>query len=535
MTYVVLVADKVAAAGLDVLRDTAGFEIIDAAGDADTLRRELPRAHALLVRSDTQVTAELIEAASELKVIGRAGIGVDNIHIPTATQRGIAVLNAPGANTVSAAEHAVALLFSLVRRVPWATDSMWRGEWDRKAFPGTELRGKTLGIVGLGRIGAHISGIARAIGMYVLAHDPYLSEKRAGALGVELTPLDELLAGSDVVTLHLPLNDETRHTMDRRRFSLMKSTAVLINTARGELIDDRALIEALDGEVIAGAAVDVYAEEPLPADSPLRQAPNLVLTPHLAASTKEAQARVSLEICAAVRDALVTGDVGGAVNVAGVSSEAIARLRPLLNLARRVGGLAAALSGGRVEAVEVLYGGSDEDAPRPAELSAVVGVLSSIGVGRVTLVNAVTLAEERSIVLSRRAGGPVGGFQTTVGVVVRAGDRTTSVVGALVGDERLPGRIIRIDDFVIDVPAEGHVLVLRNRDVPGVIGKVGTVLGDAATNIGSYYQSRRRTGSPDGALAAIVVDQRPAAEVIARLESLPEVTEVRVATFDTGR
>ncbi|HEX9728461.1 MAG TPA: phosphoglycerate dehydrogenase [Gemmatimonadales bacterium] len=531
MTFVVVVADQLNEAGLGLLRDTPGFEVVVTTGDRNALARALPDAHALLVRSDTQVTAGLIAMAPSLRVIGRAGIGVDNIDVPAATRAGIAVLNAPGANTVSAAEHAVALLLSLVRRVPWAVESMRRGEWDRKAFAGSELRGKTLGIVGLGRIGAHISKIAVAIGMHVVAHDPFLTEKRARALSVDLVSLDDLLREVDVVTLHLPLTDDTRHLIDAERLALMKPSAVLINTARGELVDEDALVAAVTGGVIAGAAVDVYSQEPLPGDSPLRRTDRILLTPHLAASTAEAQERVATEICTSIRDALVSGDVGKAINVAGVSSKAMSRLRPFLELARQIGSLAATLSRGRVEAIEVHYGGADDDAPRPTEVAAVEGALTAMGVAPVTLVNAVALAGERGIALSRRAGQALSGFQMTVGVTIHTDSGASRVVGALVGEGQGAKRIVRIGEFSVDVPAEGYILVLRNRDVPGVVGQVGTVLGEVATNIASYHQSRHVLNGVAGALAAIVVDQPPATEVIERLAALPDVMDVRVASL----
>ncbi|HKI94862.1 MAG TPA: hydroxyacid dehydrogenase, partial [Gemmatimonadales bacterium] len=272
MIYRIVVADRVNAAGLALLEKTPDLEVVNVAGDAAGLAAQLPTAHALLVRSETRVTADLLEKATALKVIGRAGIGVDTIDVAAATRRGIAVLNAPGANTVSAAEHTLALLLGLVRHIPTAAASMREGKWDRKAFEGRELRRKTLGIVGLGRIGAHLSQIARAFGMQVIGHDPFLSEKRAAELHVELLPLDELLPRADVLTLHLPLTDETRNVIDRRRLGLLKPTAVLVNAARGGLVDEEALVEALENGTIAGAAIDVFSKEPLPKDHPLRTA-----------------------------------------------------------------------------------------------------------------------------------------------------------------------------------------------------------------------------------------------------------------------
>jgi D-3-phosphoglycerate dehydrogenase len=324
MSWVVVVADRVAQAGLDVLRATPEVAVVAVPGDPEGLRRALPGAHGLLVRSDTRVTDELMALAPSLRVIGRAGTGVDNIDLVAASRRGIAVLNAPGANTVSAAEHAIGLILALMRRIPWAARSMEAGGWDRKAFAGRELAGKTLGLIGLGRIGAHVAMIARAFGMRVVAHDPYLSAVRARELGAELVPLDELLGQADVVSLHLPLADGTRHLLDRTRLARMKPGAVLVNVARGELVDDAALLEALAAGRLGGAALDVFTTEPLPADSPLRRTERLLVTPHLAASTPEAQDRAAVEICEVVRDALVRGAVSGAVNAGLLGGEGAA-------------------------------------------------------------------------------------------------------------------------------------------------------------------------------------------------------------------
>jgi D-3-phosphoglycerate dehydrogenase len=368
--------------------------------------------------------------------------------------------------------------------------------------------------------------------MKVVAHDPYVTEQRAQALAVELLPLDELLGRADVVTLHLPLTDATRHLLNADRLARMKPAAVLVNTARGELVDETALLQAVEARRLAGAALDVFSEEPLPADSPLRKSDRIILTPHLAASTAEAQERVAVEIAVAVRDALLGGDVAGAVNVPGVTAEAMRRVRPLLELARRLGRLGATLAGGRVHAIDVGYGGTDEDAPRPTELAAAEGALAAMGVGPVSLVNAQPLVQERGITLSRRVGPPLAGFETTVAVAVRTGGRTVVVVGALVADR---GRIVRIDGFTVDVPAEGYLIVLRNRDVPGVIGRVGTVLGEADANIAFYHQSRQPLPEGSVALAAIAVDHPPGREVLDQLAKLPDVTEVSFADLNGGR
>ena len=523
MRYVVVIADDVDPAGLELLQESGQLEVVSTVGNEELLAESMSRAHALLVRSSTRVTGQLLANAPSLKVVGRAGIGVDNIDVKVATQRGIAVLNAPGANTVSAGEHAIALLLALLRYIPEASQSMREGRWDRNGFLGTEIRGKVLGIVGLGRVGSHVAGMARSFGMHVIAHDPFLSAARADELHVTLYQLDDLLTRSDVVSLHLPLTDDTKDMINREKLAVMKKEAVLVNTARGELVDEDALVEAVKTGEIAGAALDVFSEEPLPADSPLRQCDRIIVTPHLGASTTEAQTRVSLEICRSVRNALLTGDMRGAVNIPGVSGEALGRLRPLLELSRRVGCLAAAIARGRVGSVNVHYGGNDDEAPKPTMLASVEGVLSSMGVGPVSLINSMALAVDRGISVERRVGPPATGLETTVGVDVTTDEKSVRVVGALFGDQ--VGRIVAIDEFAVDFMPQGNVLVLKNTDVPGVIGKVGTVLGAAGINIGSYNQSRSDGGGE--ALAAIVVDMSPAEQVIKQLERLPDVLDVR--------
>ena len=529
MTHRVVVADRIADGGLQLLSGTPGLEVVNVAGKGrEALEQAIGGAHALIVRSETRVTADLLARAPHLLVIARAGTGVDTIDVHTATRRGIAVMNAPGANTVSAAEHAMGLLLALMRHIPWAADAMRRGDWDRKRFEGRELRGKTMGVIGLGRIGGHVGHIARAFGMTVVGHDPFVTPERAAEFQVRLLPLEELLRIADVVTLHLALTDDTHHLIDARRLQLMKREAVLINTARGELVDEAALAEAVREKRLAGAAIDVFAVEPLPADSPLRGLDRNILTPHLAASTAEAQDRVALEICTAVRDALLEGDLSFAVNVPGISGDGLRRLRPLIELGGRLGRLAAALTQGSIGAIEVAYGGRDDAAPRPIQIAAVAGLLSQLGAGPVSLVNALLLAEERGIQLARTVGAPLPGFEATVGVAVVGGDRRVRVVGAFAGNGL--GRVIAIDDYHVDVAPEGWMLVIRNRDVPGVIGGVGTVLGRAGINIGNYHQARRTVPGKE-ALAAITVDQPLTSSVLDELRRVPDVLEVRLANF----
>ena len=529
MTYRVAVADKVAEAGLKLLAATPEIEVANCAGKPrEELERALAGAHALIVRSETRVTPDLLTRGPNLRVIARAGTGVDNIDVHAATRRGIAVMNAPGANTVSAAEHAMGLLLAQARHIPGAAEAMRRGEWDRKRFEGTELRGKTIGIVGLGRIGGHVAQLARAFGMHVVGHDPYLSPERAAELQLKLLPLDQLLGQADVVTLHVAHTEQTHHLINAERLKLMKPTAVLVNTARGELVDEAALADAIREKRIGGAAIDVFAVEPLPADAPLRKLERVILTPHLAASTAEAQERVSVEICGAVRDALLVGDLSFAINVPGISGDLLRRLGPLLDLARRLGRLAMALVDGPVKSVEVDYGGKDDAAPRPVLMAAVEGLLSGMSVEPVSLVNSLLIAEERGIRHARRTGTPEPGFETTVGVTIEAARGRARVAGTVLGNEH--GRVIRIDDYHVDVAPEGWMLVIRNRDVPGVIGRVGTLLGGAGINIGSYHQARVPFPGHD-ALAAITVDQPLTNGVLDALAKVADIQLVRLVNF----
>jgi len=529
VTWRVVVADKLSEGGLRWLAEHGDIEVVNVAGKGkDELEKALASAHALIVRSETRVTADLLTRAPHLRVIARAGTGVDTIDVPAATRRGIAVMNAPGANTVSAAEHALGLLLALVRHIPWAADSMRRGEWDRKRFEGRELRGKTMAVVGLGRIGGHVTQIARAFGMTVIGHDPFVSAERAAELQVRLLPIEALLRAADVVTLHVALTDETRHLINAERLQLMKPTAFLINTARGELVDEAALADAIRGKKIAGAAIDVFAQEPLPADSPLRGLDRVILTPHLAASTAEAQERVALEIATAVRDALTDGDLSFAINVPGITGDVLRRTTPLLELARRLGRLAGALSGGVPRAVEVEYGGRDEAAQRPVALAALEGLLAGLGAGPVSLVNAQLIAEERGIRVARKSGGAEAGFETTVAVTLDGAAGRVRVTGALTGTNH--GRVVRIDDYSVDVAPDGWMLVVRNRDVPGVIGLVGTALGAAGVNIASYHQARRLAPGRD-TLAAISLDHALTNGVLDELRRLPDVLDVRLANF----
>jgi len=528
--YRVLVADQIALDGLTPLRDDSRFELIVKPGlKGAELADAIAAADAVLVRSATQITRDSLARANGLKVIGRAGVGVDTIDVDAATERGIAVLTAPAGNTISAAELTLALTLALLRRVSAADRSMKGGHWDRKSFSGTELYGKTLGLVGAGRIGGEVAKRARAFGMQVVAFDPFLIADRAAALGIERAELDDVLRRADVVSLHVPLTDSTTGLLGERELALMKPTAVIINAARGGVVREDELIRALKEKRLAGAALDVFEQEPLPADHPLRALDNVVLTPHLGASTAEAQQNVAVEIAEAVRAALVDGDLSRAVNAPGLGGDEMRRLRPLLDLAERLGILAAALARGGIARLEIRYSGASANGLRLIAATVLSGALSrAVGAGRVNTVNALHVASAHGIRVDQIRLDSREGFPEQLEVRTTTDSGETRVAGALLGESH--PRIVRIDDFRVDMAPRGTLLVLRNHDVPGVIGKVGTLLGNAGINIAGYHQARLGAGGE--ALAVVSLDARVDAAVLDSLGRLPEVHSVRQVQLD---
>jgi len=524
----VVIADRLAGVGVNMLKGVSGLDVVETAGKgADVLKDALVDAAALIVRSETQVTAELMAGAPKLRVVARAGIGTDNIDLEEATRRGIPVLTAPGANSTSAAEHTMALMLSLARKVPQAAATMAAGTWDRKSFEGIELRGKTLGILGLGRIGSLVARMAQAFGMQVIALDPFVVATHALSLGVELLPLEQVLARADFLTMHIALTDDTRKLLNAQRLASAKKGVMIVNTARGALIDDEALVEALRSGQVGGAALDVFEPEPLPKESVLRGAPNIILTPHLGASTKEAQTRVAVEIAEAVRDALLAGDLRSAVNLGGLDAKNVAASKPLMDLGERLGRLAFVLGSGGVQAVDVCYFGEDDRTADTAGIAALKGVLSAMGIERVSLVNAAHLARQRGIRVTRRSEG-ASVFQDSIQVELTS-DRRVKVVGALLGEKH--ARLVAINGYDVDVHPEGTLLVLTNRNVPGVVGKVGLVLGNANLNITGYHQTPPPSGGNES-LAAITLDVRVPQPVVDELRRMPEITGVWQVSFD---
>jgi D-3-phosphoglycerate dehydrogenase len=527
----VLVTDEVDPEGVALLRAHPDVEVderptmppaqlLELIGDFD----------AFVGRSASRVTGELLQRGERLKVVGRAGVGVDNIDIPRATELGIAIINAPGGNTVSVAELTMGVLLSLARNIHQAAASMQAGRWDRSHLGGEELRGRTLALVGIGRIGGEVARRARAFGMHVAAFDPYVAPGRFEELAVErVDRLPDLLERADVLSVHVPLTDETKGMIGAGELARLGRHAIVMNLARGGVVAEEPLLDALRAGRLAGAALDVFTAEPLPGDHPLRQLPNVILTPHLGASTVDAQRSVAIEACLAVRDALVTGDLSAAINAAGVGGAGWGEMRPLLELADRLGRLGRALVPGGLSSLEVRYTGPREEAPRALLLTALQGVLRDIVDRRaINLVNAQHVAEERGIETAWTHVGKRGEMGEEVELRLEGGDRSVRVGGALLGETH--GRIVRIGAFRVDVAPRGMLVVIRNRDVPGVIGRVGTLLGEAGVNIAEYHQARLSIGGE--ALAAVSVDGRIPGDVLDRLCGFPEILEVRQVAME---
>ena len=525
--YLVAVADKVSPSGLGALTRDERFEVRWLAECAPAEKEDaMTRADAVIVRSATRVTRDLIEAAPDLKVIGRAGAGVDNIDLDAATERGIPVLNAPAGNTVSAAELTFALILALARKVVAADRSVREMTWKTPGLAGVELNRKTLGLVGAGRIGGEVARRARAFGMKVVVYDPYLPATRAEELDAEPRGLDDVIGQADFLSLHVPLTPSTTSMIGVEQLRRMKPSAYLVNAARGGVVDEDALARALAEGWVAGAALDVFREEPLPATSPLVHSPNLILSPHLGASTAEAQELVASEIAVAVRGALLDGDLSRAVNAPGIDGATLRKLHPLLELGTRMGRLACALASGGIREVQVRYSGGAEEAPGPLTAAVLCGLLEDIvGGTRVNAVNAARLAEARGIrvVTARSTRHP--DYSEYLVTEVEADGGRLRVAGALL--EGTHPRIVRIGKFSVDLVPEGSIVIVRNEDKPGVIAGVGTVLASMGFNIAGYHQARLVPGGD--AMAAVSVDGEITQELLERLRELDQISYVKPA------
>ncbi len=519
----IIVADKISERGVELLRQKP-WNLVVSPGAA--LPTEIADADGLIVRSATKVTRDLLEKAQRLKVVGRAGTGVDNIDVEAATHRGVLVMNTPGGNSVSVAEHTLALMLALARSVPQANASIHAGRWE-KSSSGTELRGKTLGIIGFGRVGTELARRARALEMEVLAHDPYVAPAAARELEVELVPLDDLLRRSDIVSLHTSLSPSTEKMIDAAALAKLKHGARLINCARGELIDEPALADALRSGHLAGAAVDTFATEP-PKNSPLIGIPNLVATPHIAGSTAEAQEEVGTAIAQQVRDYLADGLIRNAVNMPAMSAEQYRRLRPYLELGERVGMLVAQAAPSRsFSRVRIRYAGEPAELGSHVIRSAVLaGLLNSVLDEKVNLVNASQAAAERGLLVEEATRRRERGFPNTLEVVLADGGRELTVEGTVVQDGS--PRILSLDGIGLEAPLEGTLLLTRNRDVPGVIGQIGTVLGNLGVNIATFALGRRDPVAGSDAVALVRLDGEVSPSIVQNIVAIPSITEARL-------
>ena len=522
----VLISDPISQRGVNALAEGGQLDVTFKPGlPHDELLKIIPEYSALVVRSQTKVSADVIAAAKNLKAVGRAGVGVDNVDLDAATKRGIVVMNTPGGNTVSTAEHAFSLLVSLTRKIPMADASMKAGKWDRKSFEGSELHGKTLAIFGMGRIGTEVAKRALAFGMRVLAYDPYLSEARANSLQVELVEnLDDAIPLADFITLHMPLTSETRHMLNAERFAKMKKGARVINCARGGLLDETALAAELSSGHLAGAALDVYESEPLPAESPLRSAPNIVFTPHLGASTAEAQEGVGIEIARAIRAILLDGTINNAVNAPSVDAKTLAVLGPYLRLGESLGRFVAQLAPKRCGTLHIVFGGkASEIETTPVSRSILKGFLTHISGDAVNEVNAPGLAKNLGLQIVESKVSDSGDFSDLIQVTAEDGAGKATVAGTFFGHKP---RVVRVNGRHIEAQPNGVLLVLENKDRPGMVGHVGTMLAKHNINIARMSLGRDQAGGT--ALTILSLDSVPDQKVLTELCADPDITSARV-------
>ncbi|HEY4905118.1 MAG TPA: phosphoglycerate dehydrogenase [Candidatus Sulfotelmatobacter sp.] len=521
----IVIAEKISAAAVDQLREP-GWIVLTADQLDGKLTEQLESADALIVRSAVQADAKLLEHANKLRVIGRAGVGVDNIDLEAATHKGIAVMNTPGANAVAVAEQTLGMMLAMARHLCRADALMHAGKWEKKSLQGTELRGKTLGIVGLGRVGMEVARRARSFGMEMVAHDPFVSVGVAKEQGIRMSSLDELYSAADYITLHVGLTPQTTGMINQSSISMMKKGVRLVNCARGELVNEADLAQALQQKHVAAAALDVFAEEPLK-NSPLLTLENVILTPHIGGSTQEAQEAVGVQIAQQVKEYLKHGVIQNAVNVPSVSAEEYTAMQPYILLAERMGGFLAQISEGTIEEVSIRYSG--HIAEWKTELirnAAIKGILNQGLEEKANLVNASSIADSRGLRVkeSHKAKASTGGAGSVISILFKSSREEHLVKGAVL--RKSAPRLLQVDGIDIEAPLERNLIYLRNRDVPGVIGKVGTILGNHQINIADFSLGRRSaeiTGKLREAIAVVHVDARVPDTVLRELCEIPAV------------
>jgi len=523
----IIISDDLPASAVSLLQEVSGWTVDARSGrPKQDLINDIADADALLVRSATKVTKDVIDAANKLKIIARAGSGVDNVDLEAASARGVIVTNAPGGNSISVAEQAFALMLALARSIATADASMKQQKWDKKSLIGAELRDKTLGVVGFGRIGQALAHRARAFGMRIIAHDPFIAAHVADDLDVELADLDSLCARADYISLHLPNTEQTNRLFNAERFNKCKKGVRIINTARGELIDEQALLAALQSGHVGGAGLDVFRKEP-PTDWALATFPRVVATPHIAASTAEAQELVGLDVAAGVRDYLQHGVVRNAVNFASVPAEEFKRLHPFMVLGERLGQAAAQLTQGRTDGIGIrYYGALAQGGNELIAGSVLVGFLRSVLSGGVTLVNARRLAAERGIDVVETRSARTRRFTSLLSLKLHTSEGERWVEGTIF--EQSGPRLVLLDGIAIEAPLAGALIVIRNQDTPGVIGEVGSVLGKHGVNIANFALGR----DAQGAIGVVNVDESGAArvdqKVLDALTAIPAIRDARL-------
>ena len=521
----VLIADKLSPAADEIMK-ARGLEVVRKIGlDRDELIAEIPSYDGLAVRSATKVTAKVIEAATNLKVVGRAGIGVDNVDVKAATEKGVVVMNTPYGNSITTAEHAIAMLFAAARQIPAADASTQAGKWEKSRFLGVELFGKTLGVIGCGNIGGVVADRAQGMKMKVIAYDPFLSEERAVELGVEKVDLDALLARADAISLHTPLTEKTANILSKEAIAQTKPGVIIVNCARGGLLDEAALRDALDAGHVGAAAIDVFAKEPA-AENPLFGAPNLVATPHLGASTQEAQENVALQVAEQIADYLMLGAITNALNTPSITAEEAPRLKPYIALAERLGSMAGQLLASSLKGVEVTFEGAPAELNTKPLLAATLAGVLRPALSDVNVVSAPAIAAARGVDVAETKRPQSDVYEGLMRITVQTERRSRTVAGALFAGEP---RIVEIDGVPLDAPFAPHMLYVENEDQPGFIGALGVALGDCKVNIATFNLGRKSVGGD--ALCLVAVDDAADAPLLTQVRSLPHVRGAQALVF----
>ena len=519
----VLISDNISQKCIDILKNAGLAVDVKVGMKPEELKASIGEYHGLVIRSATKVTSEIIDAARNLKVIGRAGSGLDNVDKAAATKKGIVVMNTPGGNTITTAEHTIAHIVSLARLIPQATISMKTGKWEKKKFMGVELFNKTIGVIGIGNIGSQVAKRMQAFGMNVIAYDPFLSEDTANTMGVEKVNIKELFKRSDFITIHTPLTPETKYLINKKSIRTMKDGVRIINCARGGIINETDLYDAIVSGKVAGAALDVFEKEP-PENNPLLSLDNFICTPHLGASTKEAQENVAVAVAEQIVDYLIHGTIRHAVNFPSIPADQVSRLQPYINLAEKLGGFAAQMFEGGVTEITIEYrADAAQINTAPVTIAAIKGFLNPILLETVNFVNAPVIAKERGIEVKETKSTDEGDYQSMIALRVKAKGKESYVAGTLFSKK--DPRIIYIDNFKVEIVPEGELLLLYNNDRPGVIGNIGTLLGKNHINIARMHFGRERQGGM--AISVVSIDTHASPQIIDQIKKLPNILSVK--------